>query len=244
MRDALNLFIASDVRSGSTYAAESIAYTLNQEAGAQFWDLAQEKFSSLSSRSEAPDILDVYDELWVNEYGFKSAKIMCASLSIILNRSKQSAKLRRIFFGSRTYWIVVRRRNKIRQAVSLAFAKKSGLFHFYGQGEAQDAGIQVSDEEVMECFKAILLSDEFLGSFAKKVSNVAEFHYEDFVGAEAQHMNNIFSSFGLHQFRASIVPASPKIRPTAPDQKIATEMRFREHFLNTYFIDDEAQEAG
>lgn len=229
------LFIVSDVRSGSTYSAETFAYNINSSYGVEYWDLAKEPFSFLEDNSTADSILNIYDQLWINQANMKSAKIMCAASSIIYRESKKNKIIEDIFFGSSASWIILRRRNKFRQAVSLAVAKKSSLFHYYGNPTAApDNGIKLTNQEIYEGYKSILLSDDFLDVFSSKVKNSITFFYEDFVGNEMECIKKIINSFSL-PFQSENLKLQPvKITPTAHEIKQSYEDGFRDFFLENY----------
>jgi len=151
------LFIASEVRSGSTYIAESLAYELESNFGFRMWDLAKEHFSFLDDCSSPDDIVKTWSGLYLDPSGFASAKIMCKGLSVLHRHASSAQDVQQAFFGESAYWIVVRRRDRIKQAVSLAIAIKTGAYHHYGNAEeAPDNGATVSNAEIDSALDMII----------------------------------------------------------------------------------------
>ena len=92
------LVIASEVRSGSTFLAEILSYTFNKLFGFEFWDLTKEHFNTINDSSSIEDILSIYDNIWVNQFNFKSSKLMCSSISVLNRESKISEYLKNVLF--------------------------------------------------------------------------------------------------------------------------------------------------
>lgn len=69
------LFIASEVRSGSTYVAEAIAYSIAQSFGVECWGLAHEKFAVLDGDFQPAKVRSILNGLCINQAGFRSAKL-------------------------------------------------------------------------------------------------------------------------------------------------------------------------
>lgn len=125
------LFMASEVRSGSTFFAKLISSSFHKSYGEEFWDLSRELLSTLKDSSTRDEMLSITRNLYLNKSGYRSCKIMCAQLSIISREARKDQEIKDIFFGGNTYWIVFRRKNKIKQAISLAMARKSNIYHSY-----------------------------------------------------------------------------------------------------------------
>lgn len=162
-----NLFIASEVRSGSTWVGELLAYFL-QEHGCQVaFGLTQETFRDLDESSTAQDACRLFDMLWRDPTGLATAKLQCASLSLVYREAQQCPELMSRFFGPDTAWIVLRRRDTLRQAVSLAAARRSERYHHYNDTQS-DADLGVGHEDTDDALAAILRSDLFLATFAER----------------------------------------------------------------------------
>jgi len=178
------LFIASSVRSGSTYIAEEIAYRLQRDAGFQFFGLTKDAFSELTDHSTAGEIKAIYSGLFLDKSGWASSKIHCAGLSLITRESRRDAELHEAFFGAKARWIIVRRRNRISQAVSLAHARKSGAWHVYGESPpAADDAAEIAWKEVEDALRAISLDDAYLDAFEMQLApeRVVNILYEDVI---------------------------------------------------------------
>ena len=108
MNSIRNIFIASEVRSGSTYLAESIAYNLFKLNEWNLWDLTKEHFSSLNQTTTPSDILQLLNSLYTDSSGFRGSKIMVSSLSVICAQSHVDS-VEDALFGDHSYWIVLLR---------------------------------------------------------------------------------------------------------------------------------------
>lgn len=162
-----NLFIASEVRSGSTWVGELLAYFLDRHGLHTAFGLTQETFREMDMTSTADEACRLFDALWRDTTGLATAKLQCASLSLIYREAQHSAELMRRFFGPETAWIVLRRRDTLRQAVSLSAARRSARYHHYGDTEA-DADLGIGHRDTDDALAAILRSDLFLATFAER----------------------------------------------------------------------------
>ena len=162
-----NLFIASEVRSGSTWVGELLAYFMAQHGMPVAFGLTQETFRELDQTSTAEQACRLFDALWRDPTGLATAKLQCASLSLVYREAQQSPELMRRFFGPDTAWIVLRRKDTLRQAVSLSAARQSQRYHHYGDAQAE-ADLGVGHEQTDDALAAILRSDLFLATFAER----------------------------------------------------------------------------
>ena len=162
-----NLFIASEVRSGSTWVGELLAYFLEQHGRQVAFGLTHETFRDLDETSTYQDACRLFDQMWRDPTGLATAKLQCASLSLVYREAQHSPELMSRFFGPDTAWIVLRRRDTLRQAVSLSAARRSERYHHYGDTQA-DADLGVGHEETDDALAAILRSDLFLATFAER----------------------------------------------------------------------------
>ncbi len=224
------LIMASGVRSGSTFIAESIAYHFQAAAGMMLFDLTKEHLDALNHRSRAPEILRRLHSLWTNAEGWSATKIMCNSLSVMIRESKRKNELKTALFGPNTYWIVVRRRDRIRRAVSLAWAKRSGAWHVYEEGHATGSGTPPVVES-RAALEEILLDDVYLEALSENISpdRCIEVIYEDFLANPAPVIDRLHSVLGC----AKAPGAMPfrdltKIRPSDSSQKRHAVADFKE----------------
>jgi Stf0 sulphotransferase len=235
-----SLFLASSVRSGSTYVAEEIAYRLHNAAQLQFFNLTRDCFWSLTSRSTAEDVKQIFSGLYVDTSGWATSKIHCASMSVIKRESYRDESVREAFFGPTARWIFVRRRNVLAQAVSLAAAKKSGAWAVYSQPEsAADSNVEISNDEVHRALGNILLDNIFLDTFERSLApeQVIRVTYED------------IESTGGRRVAAAVVEACgldialpltddgqvAKIVPSSRQRKISIEREFASWFTARHF---------
>jgi hypothetical protein len=230
-----NLFIASEVRSGSTFIAESLAYSFSNSYGVDFWNLSMEFFNSLSNGSGPADIYKILGGIGANQKGMRCAKLMCGALSIISRETKENESLRNFFFGESTCWIIIRRRNKIKQAVSLATALSSRNWHYYANPEnAPDRSVALANIDIFKSLGMINFSDDYLENFSRLTARCSTVFYEDFVGNEEFHLKRIIDELRL-PFSTTILSLSPvKIQKTAVDLKINYEAEFRAYFKENY----------
>lgn len=149
-----NLFIASQVRSGSTWVGERVAYFLERHCNQIAFGLTMESFRDLQVDSDAKQVNAIFDTLWCDPTGLATCKMQCASLSVIYRESLSSPEDEERFFGPKTAWIVLRRKDPLRQAVSLAAARKSTQHHHCGQAES-GAAIEHDHEEINDALGAI-----------------------------------------------------------------------------------------
>jgi LPS sulfotransferase NodH len=232
-----NLFIASETRSGSTYIAEVIAYSFNKAFGFEFWDLTKESFSHFNDCSLPEEIFQRCGSLFLDKSGFVCAKLMCKELSVINRAAQQSDSLRDCFFGLDAHWIVVRRRDRIAQAVSLAMARKSGLYHFYGDpSEAPDRKLNIGIEDISSALSAVALSDVYLGAFVNKLrlENTVEIFYEDFVQDPAFYVNRIADLCKLGSISNEDFDNMANLKRTSVDIKLELKAKFVNWFLGNY----------
>jgi LPS sulfotransferase NodH len=231
------LFIASEVRSGSTYFAESLAYELGSNFKFATWNLTREHFSFLDNHSSSDDIIKTWSGLYLDACGFSTAKIMCKALSVIHRHASIYKEVQQAFFGENTYWIVLRRRNRIKQAISLAMANKTGIFHYYGEAEnAPDNDTIVTIEEIESAMRMISLSDIYLEAFASTipVSHIVSCFYEDFMEDEVSWLNRVHAMCGFPMIEQSTYINQAKLKPTANEAKRAAYAQYRQWFLMNY----------
>jgi hypothetical protein len=193
------LFIASEVRSGSTYIAEAIAYHFQNSFGYSLFDLTKEHFADLNDKSTPGEILGIYDSLYQDHRGWVTCKIMCPALSIILRESRKSEQVCESVFGANSHWIIVRRRSKIEQAVSLAFARRTGNWHSYEGDEVSSELLEVGPKDVEDALRAILLSDTYLEALAGFIPDQRKsvVHYEDFMATPLPFIARLYGVLGL-----------------------------------------------
>lgn len=231
----MNLFIASEVRSGSTYVAESLAYSFSSSYNVDFWDAGKELFSGLNDYSSGMEIMQLLSKIGQNSLGMRCAKIMCSSLSIICREAKKDPVLQEIFFGEDARWIVIRRKDRIKQAVSLATALASNNWHYYSDPEsAPDHQTSVASSAVYDALKMVVLSDDYLENFSRVVARGTVIFYEDFVQNELTSLKEVIEKLALPLDASALILGEPKLQQTAKVAKKVSEEAFRRYFLENY----------
>ena len=226
--------MASEVRCGSTFIAETIAYELNKSCGRELWGLAKEKFSFVDEDTSADEILNTWSALYLDGSGFASSKLMCKALSHIHRLAGDSDPMREAFFGENAYWIVVRRQDRIEQAVSLALALKTNTFHHYGDPElAKDKTAELTLEEMDWALKAVSLTDIYLQTLAASLpkERTLSIDYNDFVADEAGYLEKVHALCGFPPFDRATYVNESKIKRTGRDVKQFYVEQFRQWFL-------------
>ena len=224
------LFLASPVRSGSTYIAEEIAYRLQRYGEFEFFDLTRDAFAGLTDSSTAAEIKEVYGKLFEDpRSGWSTTKIHCAGLSIITREARRDPELREAFFGANSRWIIVQRRNKIAQAVSLATARKSDVWHVYGDPEsAGDQDVKVGVTEIQKALHAILFDDVYLDALSGMLApeRVIRVTYEDVFGGARKTTAAVAKLCELdvklgkerHKQVAKIVPSARSVKSSLVEE--------------------------
>lgn len=223
------VFVASEVRSGSTYVAELISYSLHASGGGEVWDLTKEQFRHLDDRSLPEDVTATLSALSLSPEQFRSSKVMCSALSVLVRCARSDAGLRDTVFGPRAKWIVVRRRNRIRQAVSLAVARKTNRYHVYCAEEGE-SHVDVSLGEIEDALRAVIMSDCYLESFLALPHVATQVFYEDVMADPAGSTRRALNDLGLLTDRARFTFRDAKLVPDRRLQKLALEESFR-HLL-------------
>lgn len=232
------LFIASEVRSGSTFVAETLAYELHASLSYDLWQVAKEPFQDLDERSTPEEALKTLAWLHLDRSGFSGAKILCRQLAYLRRLASVSPALHSEMFGPRAYWIVVRRADRVGQAVSLAAARKNGIYHAYdGATKNQDADLSIELEEIGAAFSAIAHSDLFLELWTRELppERTMSIVYEDFLVDQVGALQRIHD---LCQFPPLDVAAyinESKLKPTEREEKRRATSAFKAYFLANYF---------
>jgi LPS sulfotransferase NodH len=232
-----NLFIATEVRCGSTFVAESLSYEAHENFGFHLWDLAKEHFAFLSDETTPEQLLTTWRALYLDVSGFVASKFMCRALSFLHRLARISEDAHDAFFGEDSYWIVIRRRDRVEQAVSLALATKTGTFHHYGHAEpATDRHTQLTLEEIDWALKAVALSDVYLESFFSSLPRERRvcLYYEDFVVDQVTYLNQIHELCGFPALDAAAYVNMSKLKPTGRDIKNAASAQFKHWLLENY----------
>ena len=227
-------FIASEVRCGSTFVAETIAYELKKSFEFDLWDLAKEHFSYLDPDSTPDRAMETWRTLYFDISGFVAAKIMCKGLSNIHRLAEFSPDVRDAFFGPRARWIVVRRRDRIEQATSLALARKTQNFHYYGDPElSTDSAAELTIGDIDAALKAVALSDVYLEVFAASLppERCVSFHYDDFVQDQPGCLARIHEICGFPSLDATNYVNDSKLKQTGGSIKKSYSAQFKRWFL-------------
>lgn len=242
-----NLFIASEVRSGSTWLAELIAYFAEHHCARMAFGLSFEFFRHLNHDSTAEDVCKEFDALWRDEGGLATGKLQCASLSIVCREAMRSTAVHDRFFGEDTLWIVLRRQDRLRQAVSLAAARRTGQYHHYGHAAAQHGALDIPPVEVNAALKAIGLSDDYLRAFADFVPSgrVLRWEYNEVRADPEHHLRLLFDELGWRFPEASDQVDRTKLMPWATSAKEQLAGEFSRWFLSSYhYVGPESGKAA
>jgi transposase-like protein len=238
------LIIASEVRSGSTFVAESIAYHFHEVFGNVLFGLTKEHFAGLRESSSYTEILTKFNSLYLNQQGWVATKIMCAALSIIVRETRKAESLREALFGSNAHWIIVRRRKKISQAVSLAHARKTGDWHVYTTEQTSTDKPKVTFKETEDALRSILLSDIYLEIFTGLIASdkKIEIFYEDFLSEPSRLIEHVYDVLGVARPDGGVKYVDrTKIRQEATSQKRQSENDFTAWLLENYYPVDKPQ---
>jgi len=162
--------LASSVPSGSTYIAEEIAHRLQRDAGFEFFGLTRDAFETLTDESTADEVKGIYRNLFIDRSGWACSKIHLASLAIITREARRDDALHEAFFGPKARWLIMRRRNKIAQAVSVVAAEKTGAWHVYDSSNtAADSVTNITPKDVEDALREIILDDVYLDAFSRNI---------------------------------------------------------------------------
>jgi LPS sulfotransferase NodH/transposase-like protein len=238
------LIIASEVRSGSTFVAESIAYHFHEIFDDVLFGLTKEDFAGLRHTSSHTEILTKFNSLYSGHQGWIATKIMCAALSVIVREARKDESTKDAFFGSNAHWIILRRRNRVSQAVSLAYAKKTGDWHVY-TAERTDTEIpKVTYKETEDALRSILLSDIYLEAFTGHIASdkKIEVYYEDFLSDPTRLIEHVYDVLRIARPSGGIEYVDrTKIRRKALGKKRKTEGEFNSWLLENYHPVDKPQ---
>ena len=242
MRKAL--IIASEVRSGSTFVAESIAYHFHEIFDDVLFGLTKEHFADLREKSSHTEILTKFNSLYSGQQRWIATKIMCAALSIMVREARKADPLREALFGSNAHWIIVRRRKKVSQAVSLAYARKTGDWHVYTTEHTGTDKPRVTFKETEDALRSILLSDTYLETFASLIASdkKIEIFYEDFLSDPSRLIEHVYDVLGVARPSDGVKYVDrTKIRQEATDKKRQSEGDFKTWLLENYYPVDRPQ---
>lgn len=228
------LFIASEVRCGSTFVGETLAYELNKSCGYHLWGLTKEPFSFVNYESKPEEILNTWSALYLDGSGFVAAKLMVKALSHIHRLAENTPELREAFFGDHARWIVVRRGDRIEQAVSLAMALKTKTFHYYGDPSlSEDNNTELTIAEIDWAVKSVAMSDIYLQALAASLPSERSvaMHYKDFVADQAGYIEKVHEICGFPAFDRATYVNDSKLQPTGRDAKKRYAEQFRQWYL-------------
>ena len=233
------IFIASQVRSGSTFAAELIAYHFDKLFGFKLYDLTKEHFSSLDDRSESGDLQKVIDALYLDSSGYVCAKVMTESLSVISKIANSEPSIAEQFFGKNAYWVLIRRRDRIRQAISLAYAEKNNVFHSYVGDSDTKAPLIPTCVEINDALRKILNSDVYLDALSTRFGGqYVEFYYEDIINNVPGYLTCVAKLCDFDASRIGVVTADiAKIKVDFSREKRISYTEFLNWFLcNNHYV--------
>jgi len=218
--------------------AECLAYHLDHQFGYSLYALANEYFARLNDTSTEADVMEIYSSLYRDKSGWTSSKAMCGSLSILVREARRSAKVNSAFFGTSAFWIIVRRRDKVKQAASLALARAAGFYHYYGDVTVSpDQAHQISVRQLEDALRAVELSDTYLDVFRQHLQDgqYIEIFYEDFLESEAKFISQIREFMGLERLADfSSYESLAKLKSTAHKTKADCVQGFKFWLLENY----------
>jgi LPS sulfotransferase NodH len=232
------LFIASEARSGSTFIAETLAYELHAALGYDLWQLSQEPFQALNDRSTPEEALSTLAWLHLDKSGFAGAKVLCGHMAHLWRLASVSPAVRAAFFGPHAYWIVVRRKDLVDQAVSLAAARKSGVFHHYADVQAApDREDPPKLEEIEAALKAIALSDVYLELWTRELppERTVSLIYEDFLVDQVGALQRIHDLCQFPPLDVAAYANGAKLKRTESDAKRRASAAYKAWLLGNYF---------
>jgi hypothetical protein len=215
------VLLLSEARSGSTWIAELLAYHLDEHHGISMFDLTLEHFAGIQWNSSAQDVRDRLASLYVDPRGFRASKIFCPNMSVVCMLGQSDPRLLDAFFGPDTLWIVVRRGDRIAQAVSLAHAWTNDCFHRYEADQVAEA-TRVSPELVSDALSAILRSDVYLDAMIEKIPPDRRIvvRYEEVLQDHAAFLVAALKLLGLP------VPTNPEsLRDSTKLMKLGTDTK-------------------
>lgn len=226
------LLLASEVRSGSTYIAETLAYSFAQSYGIECWGLAKEQFASIALNRNPLLLNEIFNGMYINQAGFRTSKLMVKDIVGLINIFDNDRSLYDEFFSDSCAWLIVRRRNKLRQAVSLAFAEQSGVWHHYDVDElTNDSRLTLAPSDVRPYYNSVIASDDFLDLFSEQLVRKYTVYYEDFRENPSSVAMEIINKLGIPVDPMSFIFSSPKLVPTSQLEKVELERDFRRYFL-------------
>jgi hypothetical protein len=153
----------------------------------------KEMFSDLKYNQDDCLSENFFARLYVDPLGYRYSKITFGDLMEMTSRSRNNPHTRHTLFGSETCWIILRRRNRIRQAVSLAYADSSKIYHYYGDSEqSDDQNSIVTNENIFENLQRIKFSDDYLDNLRNFLTCHFTLFYEDYIGKELETIKKLY----------------------------------------------------
>jgi LPS sulfotransferase NodH len=230
-----HLFLLSEVRSGSTYVAELIAYNFAKRFGIELWDLTLEKFQGVNDLSTADDVAMMLDAITATADGYRAFMVKCGQFSSINQAIEGDQALTEAFFGPQAYCIIIRRREIIGQAVSLNCALCSGKYHSYAD-EPRCVPCVGTNDGINRALKMIALSGAYLEACTARFHNVLVVDYEEIMADEAGFLNRV-AQFVLGRdgrFDRVATLERPKLMPAHRPQKAVLRAQFVEWLVRNH----------
>ena len=226
----MNLFLATEVRSGSTYICELIIELWKQSFNVDFSDLYTPAFRDCED-SNNDQLIDIFENIKENNVGWKSSKIYTPELFHLLKRSSNCDELKEHLFGDKSYWIICTRTNVFAQAVSIAYAKKKSEWHVYDK-DHKSKDIPITNQEILEAYKSVLNCNQFIESASYLIKNSLIVNYESMRFSEELMLNNItnFVPFKRDEDAAYIYPKNLNLKITDKDNKKKSLEEFKKYF--------------
>jgi hypothetical protein len=219
------LFLASEVRSGSTYIAELIAYNLAAKFGGSIWGLTKEPLQPLSGNADPAHVRRLLAELPVSHAGLRAGMIKRTHFEWIEALSQEDPEFEQIFFGPDTYWILVNRRDVLAQAVSLNCAICSDTYHAYTDLPVCEP-CRATDDDLCAALAMIDGCDGVLDRIEARAMHRIRWCYEDVLKNEAALLDSVHRFlFGMDGGFATTALQAVKLVPCHSQAKASLRAR-------------------
>ena len=182
------LFLASEVRCGSTFVAETFAYDLHAELGGEFWDLAKEHFADVDESTPAEAVLRTWGALFLDRSGFVACKFLCKSLAHIAGwRRRRQPCARRSSGRRRIGSCCGERTGSIKPSASPWRARRGSTTIIPQPKPRRTPAPNWRPREIYEALAAVAASDVYLEVFAQQLApeRAISLTYEQFVADAA-----------------------------------------------------------
>lgn len=237
-----NIFLASEVRSGSTLLGELIAYNLKRQTGYDYLDLTREHFASTKSETDDIEVVSNFEKLR-QMHGNDSimlTKLQCKELSVLHQKSTNNNDIKDILYGESSYWIYIIREDTLSQAASLAIARSTDKWHEYDDADGVNLPCDVQVSDIYKALKDLNLSNVFLKchhKYTQKRSLANIFiTYEELLESPSHFIDNITDLLAYKRLGMSDKQTLELACLKKQDQKLKKDLieEFSADFLSFY----------